>query len=153
MYHHIFWISPPSGAAFMPWFLCYLLLHSQNYCYNLMPELVMRMMITLTLFRTPELVIIMMITLTMFRTHWWWVCMTEKEYIPSNMHMVLLCFVLLVSYRFMWCIYPYSSGLLHWHWGTIVPQCQWSNPEGYGYCQTSNIRCTKSQKLPNHNKA
>ena len=41
------------------------------------------------------------------------------HYIPWNMHMILLCFVLLwfCNSRFMWYSYPYGSGLLHWHWG------------------------------------
>ena len=49
------------------------------------------------------------------------------QYIPWNMHMVLLCFVLLgyitILSGFMCLIYSYSSGLLHWHWGnhTIAP--------------------------------
>ena len=43
------------------------------------------------------------------------------QYIPRNMHMVfaLLCFVVVIH----WLIYPYPSGLLHWHCGnlTIAP--------------------------------
>ena len=43
------------------------------------------------------------------------------QYIPRNMHTVfaLLCFVVVIH----WLIYPYPSGLLHWHCGnlTIVP--------------------------------
>ena len=30
-----------------------------------------------------------------------------------------------------WCIYPHSSGLLHWKWGNRIlrlPWCQWSSP-------------------------
>ena len=43
------------------------------------------------------------------------------QYIPRNMHTVfaLLCFVVVIH----WLIFPYSLGLLHWHWGnlTIAP--------------------------------
>ena len=43
------------------------------------------------------------------------------QYIPRNMHTVfaLLCFVVVIH----WPIFPYPSGLLHWHWGnlTIAP--------------------------------
>ena len=30
---------------------------------------------------------------------------------------IMLCFVMVVIGGFMWFICPYSSGLLHWHWG------------------------------------
>ena len=43
------------------------------------------------------------------------------QYIPRNMHTVfaLLCFVVVIH----WPIFPYPSGLLHWHFGnlTIAP--------------------------------
>ena len=43
------------------------------------------------------------------------------QYIPRNMHTVfaLLCFVVVIH----WLIFPYHSGLLHWHCGnlTIAP--------------------------------
>ena len=43
------------------------------------------------------------------------------QYIPRNMHTVfaLLCFVVFIH----WLIFPYPSGLLHWHCGnlTIAP--------------------------------
>ena len=43
------------------------------------------------------------------------------QYIPTNMHTVfaLLCFVVFIH----WQIFPYPSGLLHWHCGnlTIAP--------------------------------
>ena len=43
------------------------------------------------------------------------------QYIPRKMHMVfsLLCFVVVIH----WLIFPYPSGLLHWHCGnlTIAP--------------------------------
>ena len=45
----------------------------------------------------------------------------DVQYIPRNMHtvFVLLCFVVVIH----WLIYPYPSGLLHWHCGylTIAP--------------------------------
>ena len=41
-----------------------------------------------------------------------------------NMYMVLLCFVVFwfitVVSAFMWFMYPYSSGLLHWHWAVLL---------------------------------
>ena len=47
--------------------------------------------------------------------HWY------VQYIPKNMHTVfaLLCFVVVIH----WLIFPYPSGLLHWHCGnlTIAP--------------------------------
>ena len=46
---------------------------------------------------------------------------TLIQYIPRNMHTVfaLLCFVVVIH----WLIFPYPSGLLHWHCGnlTIAP--------------------------------
>ena len=49
------------------------------------------------------------------------------QYIPRNLHTVLLCFVLcfvllccgyaIVHNEFTWSIYPSPSGLLCWHWG------------------------------------
>ena len=46
---------------------------------------------------------------------------TQLQYIPRNMHTVfaLLCFVVVIH----WLIFPYPSGLLHWHCGnlTIAP--------------------------------
>ena len=56
------------------------------------------------------------------------------QYIPRNMHTVfaLLCFVVVIH----WLIFPYPSGLLHWHCGNLtiapVPAKQpwwiWINP-------------------------
>ena len=47
--------------------------------------------------------------------------MIHIQYIPRNMHTVfaLLCFVVVIH----WLIFPYPSGLLHWHCGnlTIAP--------------------------------
>ena len=46
---------------------------------------------------------------------------SHVQYIPRNMHTVfaLLCFVVVIH----WLIFPYPSGLLHWHCGnlTIAP--------------------------------
>ena len=48
-------------------------------------------------------------------------CKKEVQYIPRNMHTVfaLLCFVVVIH----WLIFPYPSGLLHWHCDnlTIAP--------------------------------
>ena len=45
----------------------------------------------------------------------------DIQYIPRNMHTVtaMLCFVVVIH----WLIFPYPSGLLHWHCGnlTIAP--------------------------------
>ena len=45
----------------------------------------------------------------------------DLQYVPRNMHTVfaLLCFVVVIH----WLIFPYPSGLLHWHCGnlTIAP--------------------------------
>ena len=49
-----------------------------------------------------------------------WIC-CSIQYIPRKMHTVfaLLCFVVVIH----WLIFPYPSGLLHWHCGnlTIAP--------------------------------
>ena len=51
----------------------------------------------------------------------WSVILSDIQYIPRNMHTVfaLLCFVVVIH----WLIFPYPSGLLHWHCGnlTIAP--------------------------------
>ena len=50
-----------------------------------------------------------------------WFAVGVIQYIPRNMHTVfaLLCFVVVIH----WLIFPYPSGLLHWHCGnlTIAP--------------------------------
>ena len=50
-----------------------------------------------------------------------YVSLSHIQYIPRNMHTVfaLLCFVVVIH----WLIFPYPSGLLHWHCGnlTIAP--------------------------------
>ena len=42
----------------------------------------------------------------------------KLQYIPRNMHTVfaLLCFVVVIH----WLIFPYPSGLLHWHCGNLM---------------------------------
>ena len=53
---------------------------------------------------------------TIYNHLWYYI-----QYIPRNMHTVfaLLCFVVVIH----WLIFPYPSGLLHWHCGnlTIAP--------------------------------
>ena len=55
------------------------------------------------------------VNLSLFVLYW------HIQYIPRNMHTVfaLLCFVVVIH----WLIFPYPSGLLHWHCGnlTIAP--------------------------------
>ena len=50
-----------------------------------------------------------------------WSAKRSLQYAPRNMHTVfaLLCFVVVIH----WLIFPYPSGLLHWHCGnlTIAP--------------------------------
>ena len=58
---------------------------------------------------------------------------SKVQYIPRNMHTVfaLLCFVVVIH----WLIFPYPSGLLHWHCGNLTiapvpakqPWCIWIN--------------------------
>ena len=51
---------------------------------------------------------------------------------------LLYCGYAIVHNEFTLSIYPYSSGLLCWHWGNLtgaivrLPQCQWRKPDGYG---------------------
>ena len=49
-----------------------------------------------------------------FKFNVWYVL----QYIPRNMHtvFVLLCFVVLIH----WLIFPYPSGLFHWHCGNLT---------------------------------
>ena len=58
------------------------------------------------------------ITWKRFSRYW---SLVRVQYIPRNMHTVfaLLCFVVVIH----WLIFPYLSGLLHWHCGnlTIAP--------------------------------
>ena len=70
------------------------------------------------------------------------------QYIPRNMHTVfaLLCFVVVIH----WLIFPYPSGLLHWHCGNLkiatVPAKQpwwiWINTS-YEFIMNDCITTTK----------
>ena len=59
---------------------------------------------------------------------------TIVQYIPRNMHTVLLCFALL------WLCNRSHEVFIHIHQGCFagtgaivrLPQCQWSKPDGYG---------------------
>ena len=55
------------------------------------------------------------------KTYYVWMSLSIIQYIPRNMLTVfaLLCFVVVIH----WLIFPYPSGLLHWHCGnlTIAP--------------------------------
>ena len=67
-------------------------------------------------------VIILPISAPLCPKFWTWLTASSQlQYIPRNMHTVfaLLCFVVVIH----WLIFPYSSGLLHWHCGnlTIAP--------------------------------
>ena len=50
-----------------------------------------------------------------FTVVYYWIMLLQ--YIPRNMHTVfaLLCFVVVIH----WLIFPYPSGLLHWHCGNL----------------------------------
>ena len=59
------------------------------------------------------------------------------QYIPWNMHIVLLCLVWLWLYHhfivFMWYMYPYTAGLFRWHddfIGWKYFPCYWSFVRG-----------------------
>ena len=69
------------------------------------------------------------------------------QYIPRTMHTVfaLLCFVVVIH----WLIFPYPSGLLHWHCGnlTIAPV-----PAKQPWWMWINTSC-EFMWLHNHNKA
>ena len=74
---------------------------------------------------------------------------SQVQYIPRNMHTVfaLLCFVVVIH----WLIFPYPSGLLHWHCGNLtiapVPAKQPSmNMDKY-------FMWIHYERLHNHNKA
>ena len=71
----------------------------------------------------------------------------QIQYIPRNMHTVfaLLCFVVVIH----WLIFPYPSGLLHWHCGnlTIAPvPATLMNMDKY-------FMWIHYERLHNHNKA
>ena len=58
------------------------------------------------------------ISFKMESTNGRWIHLTHIQYIPRNMHMVfvLLCFVMVIHRL----IFPYPSGLLHWHCGNLM---------------------------------
>ena len=70
------------------------------------------------------------------------------QYIPRNMHTVfaLLCFVVVIH----WLIFPYPSGLLHWHCGNLTiapvpakqPWWKWMNTS-YEFIMNDCITTTK----------
>ena len=74
------------------------------------------------------------------------------QYIPRNMHTVfaLLCFVVVIH----WLIFPYPSGLLHWHCGNLtitpVPAKQpwwiWINTS-YEFIMNDCITTTKQSTI------
>ena len=78
------------------------------------------------------------------------------QYIPRNMHTVfaLLCFVVVIH----WLIFPYPSGLLHWHCGSItiapVPAKQpwsiWINTSCEFIMNDCMITTKQSTKNPVH---
>ena len=47
----------------------------------------------------------------------------QLQYIPRNMHTVfaLLCFIVVIH----WLIFPYPSGLLHWHCAPVSAKQPW----------------------------
>ena len=57
---------------------------------------------------------------------------TDIQYKPWNTHMVLSCFVIcgyvIIFSRSLHAVYPYPSGLLHWHWGN---DCQTITKQQY----------------------
>ena len=58
---------------------------------------------------------------------------TSQEICTRFCCALLCCGYAIVHNEFTWSIYPFSSGLLCWHWGNRwLPQCQWSKPDGYG---------------------
>ena len=72
----------------------------------------------------------------------------DIQYIPRNMHTVfaLLCFVVVIH----WLIFPYPSGLLHWHCGNLTiapvpakqPRWIWMNTS-YEFIMNDCITTTK----------
>ena len=68
----------------------------------------------------------------------------QIQYIPRNMHTVfaLLCFVVVIH----WLIFPYPSGLLHWHCGNRASKATLMNMDKY-------FMWIQFERLHNHNKA
>ena len=75
-------------------------------------------------------------------------CWDEVQFIPRNMHTVfdLLCFVVVIH----WLIFPYPSGLLHWHCSnlTIAPV-----PAKQPWWMDKYFMWIHYGRLHNHNKA
>ena len=67
----------------------------------------------------------------------------QIQYIPRNMHTVfaLLCFVVVIH----WLIFPYPSGLLHWHYPS-ASKATLMNMDKY-------FMWIHYERLHNHNKA
>ena len=73
-------------------------------------------------------------TLELFPHYWHFMRYSISQAICTRFCCALLCCgYAIVHNEFTWSIYPYSSGLLCWHWAIVrLPQCQWSKPDGYG---------------------
>ena len=72
------------------------------------------------------------------------------QYIPRNMHTVtaLLCFVVVIH----WLIFPYPSGLLHWHCGNLWDDCP-SASKATLMNMDKYFMWIQYERLHNHNKA
>ena len=81
------------------------------------------------------------------------------QYIPRNMHTVfaLLCFVVVIH----WLIFPYPSGLLHWHCGNLtkVQNVLYTGVDFFFASKATLMNMDKYfmwihyERLHNHNKA
>ena len=61
-----------------------------------------------------------------------WIYSISQEICTRFCCALLCCGYAIVHNEFTWSVYPYSSGLLCWHWAIFrLPQCQWSKPDGY----------------------
>ena len=61
-----------------------------------------------------------------------WIYSISQEICTRFCCALLCCGYAIVHNEFTWSVYPYSSGLLCWHWAIVrLPQCQWSKPDGY----------------------
>ena len=71
------------------------------------------------------------------------------QYIPRNMHTVfaLLCFFVVIH----WLIFPYPSGLLHWHCGNLTIAPMPAKQPWWIWINTS--MWIHYERLHNHNKA
>ena len=65
------------------------------------------------------------------------------RYVRSIKYALFYALLCLITELF----YPYHSGLIHRHWGNLwLPQCQWSNPEGYGLDYSHESTMIKPKK-------